>query len=403
MSGRSEGGGAQDEAFEKLLGLGESFSVKSHYPGFKAAERELVENEARLRAMFEAVPFDMFLTDGAGQVLLHNGALRGDDASPQESPAGSGTRSELSSSGALRRDYARGEPRWFIEIRRPVLVSGAKAGTVGVDIDVTEQKLAEEALLEAKERLERQVRARTELLRQANQELQLKRLSLERALAELRDAQEDLVKSRYNASVGRVLAAIAHELNSPLASIESAAGHLASTRDEAREAIAGLRSLKGPLVAAVDALLAKSDEPGYVGSDERVRLAERLAAAGCERNVEIADDLCDLGCTGPDEATLKAIIGPGGAEAVGMAWVLGSMFGSASLVSSAARKAADVVKSLDAYLELAEPAVSTLRAFDLASRLSRFDGSMDPGFRRVGLELGKELSAFGDPERLDLV
>ncbi|MCP5452689.1 MAG: hypothetical protein H7A27_01795 [Spirochaetaceae bacterium] len=266
-----------------------------------------------------------------------------------------------------------------------------------------EFKAAERALLEINENLERMVEERTRELGLANAELAARSLSLERAMAELRNTQERLVQTRYQASVGRLLAAIAHELNSPLASTQSASDHLSSIRLEAVDAMSRYRSMPEAPARLVDRLLKRQDEPRYAGTDRRKALAARLAAAGCAGADDLADDLCDLGWADPDDGDLALLADPVGAEAVGVAWVFGSMFGSSSLVALAARRSADVVRSLNAYLDLSLPDESVLVDFDIAGRLLGLCAEAGAARRGVRYELEDGARAYGDPDRLDLV
>ena len=79
--------------------------------------------------------------------------------------------------------------------------------------------------------LEREVRRRTEVLEQRNAELH-------DALEKLRRAQDDLVRSEKLASMGRLVAGIAHEINNPvnavintLAPLEEAIKTMVAERD----------------------------------------------------------------------------------------------------------------------------------------------------------------------------
>ncbi|MES1205021.1 MAG: ATP-binding protein [Pseudomonadota bacterium] len=86
--------------------------------------------------------------------------------------------------------------------------------------------------------LEREVRRRTEVLEQRNVELR-------EALEKLRRAQDDLVRSEKLASMGRLVAGIAHEINNPVNAVINTIGPL----DEL------IRSLgKAPDAAALEAL-----------------------------------------------------------------------------------------------------------------------------------------------------
>jgi signal transduction histidine kinase len=78
--------------------------------------------------------------------------------------------------------------------------------------------------------LEREVRRRTEVLEQRN-------LELRDALEKLRRAQDDLVRTEKLASMGRLVAGIAHEINNPVNAVINTLGPL-------QEAIRGLAAAK---------------------------------------------------------------------------------------------------------------------------------------------------------------
>src|SRR6185369_5734966 len=67
--------------------------------------------------------------------------------------------------------------------------------------------------------LEREVRRRTEVLEQRNGELR-------QALEKLRRAQDDLVRTEKLASMGRLVAGIAHEINNPVNAVINTIGPL---------------------------------------------------------------------------------------------------------------------------------------------------------------------------------
>ena len=83
--------------------------------------------------------------------------------------------------------------------------------------DITDRKLAEEKIIKLNNELEDKVAERTRDLESANCEL-------EAAIENLRSAQAQLINTEKMAVLGRLVAGIAHELNTPLGVINSAGG-----------------------------------------------------------------------------------------------------------------------------------------------------------------------------------
>ena len=181
------------------------------------------ESEARLRAMVEHAPYNIWMCDAEGRIILQNAfdiATVGDHVgelySEWTTPDG-----ELSDFGEMSRRALSGEvvdqtlryrvgdrPRVHRDIIAPAYSGGRIIGTVGVGIDITEQVLA-------KDELERTVAERTGELSRSN-------LELTAALQKLKLVQDELVVSGKYAVLARLAATIAHELNTPFAAIASA-------------------------------------------------------------------------------------------------------------------------------------------------------------------------------------
>ncbi len=93
--------------------------------------------------------------------------------------------------------------------------AGAVMGVLGILVDITDRKRMEMELAHAKEEAE----ASADRQRRMFEELAVKHRDLERALAAVRDTQEELVQVGKMAAVGTLAAGLSHELNNPLATI----------------------------------------------------------------------------------------------------------------------------------------------------------------------------------------
>ncbi|MGV7207920.1 ATP-binding protein [Oxalobacteraceae bacterium A2-2] len=99
--------------------------------------------------------------------------------------------------------------------------------------------------LQSVDRLERAVLERTAQLQQeaakrhlAQQELEERNAALEGALASLKEAQGELVRQEKLASLGRLVAGVAHEINTPLGICVTATSHLVQELKLTREDLA---------------------------------------------------------------------------------------------------------------------------------------------------------------------
>jgi len=107
------------------------------------------------------------------------------------------------------------------------------------------QRDVEETLRRAREELELRVAQRTAELTRTNQQLDTKIAEHERAAAELRRTQDELVQAAKLAALGRMSAGITHELNQPLAAIRGFAdnGRVLIERARYAEAQANLATI----------------------------------------------------------------------------------------------------------------------------------------------------------------
>jgi PAS domain S-box-containing protein len=150
-------------------------------------EEELAKNRAVLRATIDSLPFNFFAIGLDGRYMLQNAESKAQNRAdaigrlPEEvcpnkedlaiwldnnrrAFAGEKVEGEVSL-------MLTGEKRFYYNIIAPIRDGKALHGILGVNIDITERKRAEEALRQARDELEQRVAERTAELRAANEEL----------------------------------------------------------------------------------------------------------------------------------------------------------------------------------------------------------------------------------------
>ncbi|MDD0809406.1 PAS domain-containing protein [Curvibacter sp. RS43] len=116
---------------------------------------------------------------------------------------------------------------------RTLLINGERMHLYGI-VDVSDQRRAQRQMEQMNQLLEQSVAQRTQALTEANGELK-------QALESLHTAQEELLRSEKHAALGRMVAGVAHELNTPIGNSVLVATTLGAEVDAfARQAQQGL-------------------------------------------------------------------------------------------------------------------------------------------------------------------
>ncbi|MCG6981524.1 MAG: PAS domain S-box protein [Deltaproteobacteria bacterium] len=171
----------------------------------KQAEAALRESEARLRTAIESLPFDFFFIDQTGRYVMQNSTCREnwgnllgkrpEDLEVDEETLALWTNNN---SRAFGGEVVEGEvsfkageeKRYYHNIISPIHEGGKIQGILGVNIDISQRKKAENAIRASQEELEQQVEQRTADLLQANRKLHREIQERSRAEQALRQSEE---------------------------------------------------------------------------------------------------------------------------------------------------------------------------------------------------------------------
>jgi two-component system NtrC family sensor kinase len=201
--------------------------------------------------------------------------------------------------------------RWLFFTAAPLRnPSGEIVGAIETLQDITERKVAEEALMKAQVEVEQVVEQRTAQLAEVNQALRndvSRREVAERELlernadlhalnAKLSKAQEHLVQSEKLASIGQLAAGVAHEINNPIGYIFSNFGTLETYLVNLFEMLAAYENAEGTHSQpdTVKELKAKREAIELDFLKEDIPVLMRESREGIVRVRKIVQDLKDF-------------------------------------------------------------------------------------------------------------
>lgn len=235
------------------FGVSKDISDLKKMEGVLAAERNL------LRGLIDGLPDHIYVKDPQSRFLVVNAALQrylGEatpeavtgktdfDFFPREAAtAFMAEEQELLRSGEpiINREAQlvdrSGQLKWILTTKVPLRdAKGRCIGLVGVNRDVTAQKLAEAQMSESNAALARR-----------EQELMAALADVNRSHQELQSIQLQLVQAEKMESIGRLAAGIAHEVKNPLAVVAMGLDYLSHVLAQAQPAGAPPETEDGPL------------------------------------------------------------------------------------------------------------------------------------------------------------
>ena len=220
----------------------------------------------------------------------------------------------------------------------------------GIIRDITREKRAEEEILRLNRDLEARVAERTHQLSAANE-------ALSRALTELEARHEQKIIAEKMATLGRLVATLSHELNTPLGAIKSESGSGLRDAPSLAGHLKAVRGLDEGDFTTLLELLGMADSE-WMGTPESLRQSrsrrkayeKALAAVDCEDAGIVSDELVDIGYEGSVGQLVVMRRGPSFAALVHLAWELTAGLRADAVVSTAAEKAERVVRTLQTYV-----------------------------------------------------
>lgn len=222
-----ESGGDELEVVSHSLNLMSS-ALRDRIAQLEDSQSRLRESEERFRTLFDMTPLPLSVSDQEGRIIAANQALARTFGLPLHEVIGKrsdeldfwahpGERLRIWNKfrlhgvvqGELAAVMLPGQRAGQVAIWSSSLMLDGRHAIIWAILDLTQEMSAKQQLRELNDALETRVRERSAALEQANQDLS-------NALETLQRTQHDLIASEKMASLGSLVAGIAHELNTPI-------------------------------------------------------------------------------------------------------------------------------------------------------------------------------------------
>ena len=231
----------------------------------------------------------------------------------------------------------------------------------------------------------------------------------EAALSHLETTQDQLIKSEKLASLGQLIAGIAHEINTPLGAI-TASSEIIATRleDSFRTNTGRYESLDQSGQQMVFSILENSQQTTRIRGRDGRRLRKLLTELLTERNIEPAQDIAEmmleLGYQSDAEQWNELLSRSDVADILTVATALAPLIRNASNVSLAAVKAKRIVMALKTFSRKSD---TTIRApIDIGQNiqtvLTLYENQMKHGME-IETTLPQDLTIYGNGDEISQV